>query len=187
MQYIYCKVKTRIQRELSHTIKLRCACVSMYSGYIWWLTYFYYAPWKHISLLKLENNFARKEGLSYSSFLLFFFGGHLSTHCFRYLGHLSIFSSFFINNFCIAPCFFYATKLLRDSNKNLEHLFGGYPNKNFFGVFSWWSKTFLDGSRWKACFCAYPQCRNSAYVGCVYVNLILRAWQTSHKASTKLD
>ena len=27
LQYIYCKVKPRIQRELSHTIKSRCACV----------------------------------------------------------------------------------------------------------------------------------------------------------------
>ena len=32
---------------------------------------------------------------------------------------------FFMNNFYIAPCLFLATKLLRDSNKNLEHLFGG--------------------------------------------------------------
>ena len=72
-------------------------------------------------------------------------GEHRSTYCFQYLGHLSIFShlSFFlfifflfVNNFCIATCFFYATKLLRDRIKNLEHLFGGYPIKNIFGVFS---------------------------------------------------
>ena len=30
LQYIYYKVKPRIQRELSHTIKSRCACVWMY-------------------------------------------------------------------------------------------------------------------------------------------------------------
>jgi hypothetical protein len=30
LQYIYCKVKPRIQRELSHTIKSRCACVWIY-------------------------------------------------------------------------------------------------------------------------------------------------------------
>ena len=30
LQCIYCKVKQRIQRELSHTIKSRCACVWMY-------------------------------------------------------------------------------------------------------------------------------------------------------------
>jgi hypothetical protein len=39
-------------------------------------------------------------------------------------------------------------------------------------------------------FCAYPQCRISVYVGGVYVILILRAWQTSHKGQqilTKLN
>jgi hypothetical protein len=34
LQCIYCKVKQRIQRDLSHTIKLRCACVWIYGGYI---------------------------------------------------------------------------------------------------------------------------------------------------------
>ena len=35
-------------------------------------------------------------------------------------------------------------KTLRDSNKNLEHLFGGKPIKNIFGVYSQCrSKTFL--------------------------------------------
>ena len=33
LQCIYCKVKPRIQRELSHTIKSRCASV----WNIWWL------------------------------------------------------------------------------------------------------------------------------------------------------
>jgi hypothetical protein len=37
LQCIYCKVKKWIQRELSHTIKSRCACVWIYGGYIWWL------------------------------------------------------------------------------------------------------------------------------------------------------
>ena len=32
LQYIYCKVKPLIQRELSHTIKSRCACVDVYGG-----------------------------------------------------------------------------------------------------------------------------------------------------------
>ena len=35
LQYIYCKVKPWIQRELSHTIKSRCACVWTYGGYIY--------------------------------------------------------------------------------------------------------------------------------------------------------
>jgi hypothetical protein len=44
------------------------------------------------------------------------------------------------------------------------------PIWNIFGVFSQCrSKTFLSGSRWKACFCAYPQCRSSVYVDGVYV------------------
>jgi hypothetical protein len=34
LQYIYCKVKQRIQRELSHTIKSRCACVWTYDEYV---------------------------------------------------------------------------------------------------------------------------------------------------------
>ena len=32
LQYIYCKVKPQIQRELSHTIKSRCVCVWIYGG-----------------------------------------------------------------------------------------------------------------------------------------------------------
>ena len=32
LQYIYCKVKQWIQRELSHTIKSRCAYVWIYGG-----------------------------------------------------------------------------------------------------------------------------------------------------------
>ena len=36
------------------------------------------------------------------------------------------------------------------------------------------------------CFCTYPQCMSSAYVGGVYVILILRAWQISHKGQQSL-
>jgi hypothetical protein len=52
----------------------------------------------------------------------------------------------------------------------------GKPNKNVFvftpsvGVKRFWVD--LDG---RYVFCAYPQCRSSAYVGGVYVILILRA------------
>ena len=114
------------------------------------------------------------------SFLFFFLGGHQSTHCFQYLGHLSIFSTFFfsMNNFCIATCFFSATKLQRDINKNFGAfiLSGCKTYQTCFFIHSQCrSKIFLGGSRWKACFCAYPQCRSSAYVGGVYVILILRA------------
>jgi hypothetical protein len=40
-----------------------------------------------------------------------------------------------MNNFGIATCLFSATKLLRDNNKKLEHLFGVYPIGYIFGVY----------------------------------------------------
>ena len=99
-------------------------------------TYLSFETWKYL-----------QENMGYLIHLSLFLGGHLSTHCFKYLGHLPIFShlSLFMNNFCIAPCFFFATKLLRDSNKNLEHLFGGW-------------KTY------QACFCVHPQCRSRTFL-----------------------
>jgi hypothetical protein len=97
-------------------------------------------------------------------FLLFFFSILLHSHM-----HLS------------------ATKLWRDNNKNFEHLSRGCPIGYFLDGYSQCkSKTFSGGFRWKN-ECVYSQCRNSAYVDGVYVILILRAWQTSHKASTKLN
>ena len=82
LQYIYCKVKHWIQRELHHTIKLRCACV----WNIWWI----YMVANPNSTLLLENlslfwnlkTFAREHGLSYSSIFSLFSGRHLSTHYF---------------------------------------------------------------------------------------------------------
>jgi hypothetical protein len=88
LQCIYCKVKPRIQRKMSHIIKSRCACVWMYVVDIWWNPNSILLL-ENISLLKPENIFAREQGLFYSS--LFFSGGHLSTHCFQYFRHLSIF------------------------------------------------------------------------------------------------
>jgi hypothetical protein len=87
LQCIYCKVKQWIQRELSHTIKSRYACVCN----IWWIC----MVANPNSTLLLENispfwnleTIAREQGLSIHLFL----GGHLSTHCFRYLRYLSIF------------------------------------------------------------------------------------------------
>ena len=50
-----------------------------------------------------------------------------------------------------------ATKLLRDSNKNLKHLFGGYPIGHIFSVHSQCkSKTFLGGSRWNGMLLRIP-------------------------------
>ena len=65
--------------------------------------------------------------------------------------------------------------------KPIKHVFVFTPSV---GVKYFWVD--LDGM---ACFCAYHQ-YSSAYLGGVYVILILRAWQTSHKGQqslTKLD
>ena len=145
------------KRELSHTIKSRCACVWMYMV----------ANLILLCSLKTYLSFKTWEQLCKKTwavlFISSFLGGHRSTHCFQYLGHLSIFFNFFsfflffMNNFCIAPCLFSATKLLRDSNKNLEHLFSGYPIGYIFGVHSQCrSKTFLSGSKWNGIFLRLP-------------------------------
>jgi hypothetical protein len=39
-----------------------------------------------------------------------------------------------LNNFCITPYLFSATKLLRYSSKNLEHLIGGWKTQTCFCV-----------------------------------------------------
>ena len=87
----------------------------IYGGYIWRLILIL------LCFLKAYLSFETwKQLLESRGYLihLFFSGEHLSTHCFRYLGLLSIFSQlfffifpFFMNNFCIAPCHFSATKL----------------------------------------------------------------------------
>jgi hypothetical protein len=38
------------------------------------------------------------------------------------------------------------------------------PNKHIFVQFQCRSRTFLDGSKWKAYFCDYSQCSSSAYI-----------------------
>ena len=109
LQYKYCKVKPRIQRELSHTIKSRCACV----WNIWWIymvaILILLCSLQHISYLKLRNNCKKTWAIL---FIFFFSSGHLSTHCFNtsdtcpfFLIHLSS-SLFFMNNFCIAHASF---------------------------------------------------------------------------------
>jgi hypothetical protein len=93
LQYIYCKVKQWIQRELSHTIKSRCACVWIYIYMVTNLillcslkTYLSFETWKHLL-----------ESRGYLIHLLFYSGGHLSTHYSRYLGHLCV--HFFLFSF----------------------------------------------------------------------------------------
>ena len=102
--------------ESYNQIKM-CMCVDIYGGYIWWLilillcslkAYLSFETWKHL----LEN----RGYLIHLSFSSLFLGGHLSTHYFKYLGHLSIFSHlsffllFFMNIFCIAHVSFLQKK-----------------------------------------------------------------------------
>ena len=105
---IYWKVKTRIQGEKYHTLRSRCACV--------WNIYMVanlilLCSLKHISLVfETWKTFCKKTWAILFTFS-FFQGGHLSTHCFRYLRHLSIFFNspfffFYMNNFCKAPASF---------------------------------------------------------------------------------
>jgi hypothetical protein len=137
----------------------------------------------YLSLFGIWKQLSREHGLSYSFFSLLFFRRAYEYPLFwisqtfvHFSNSFLLFHSFFMNNFCIATCLFYATKLLRDNNKNLEHLFGGYSIGYNFSVHSQCrSKIFLGDLDRMACFCAYSQCRSSAYVGGVYVILILRA------------
>ena len=104
LQCIYCKVKQWIQRELSQTIKLRCACV----WNIWWI--YMVANPKSTLLLKNLSLFWNMEIILQENrgylIHLFFSGGHLSTHCFRYLRHLSIFLFFSLS---FSPYFLWIT------------------------------------------------------------------------------
>ena len=128
LQCIYCKVKQRIQRELSHTIKSRCACVWIYVVDIYMVanlillcflkTYLSFETWKHL----LENK-------GYLIHFFFFSGEHLSTHCFPYLGLFFSLFLFYMNNFCIAHASFLQQNFWVIATKTLEHLFGGKPIK----------------------------------------------------------
>ena len=78
-----------------HTIKSRCACV----WNTWWIymvaNLILLCCLTHISLLKLGNIFCKRIGAIFIH-LSFFSGGHLSTQCFKYSGHLCVhFFSFF--------------------------------------------------------------------------------------------
>ena len=122
---------------------------------------------------------------------LSFLSGHLSAHCFQYLEHFCVhffLNSFFMNNFCIALCFFSATKLWERCQHELRAFIWWINLSSISLIFSpsigvkhFW----VDLNEMVYC-CANPQCRSSAYVGSVYVILILRAWQTSHKGQQSL-
>jgi hypothetical protein len=149
---------------------------------------------ENISLFSNMEIFLQKNRGYLIHFFSLFLGGHLSTHCFRYLRHLStffstLFSLFFfiyVNNFCIAHATSLQQKLWEIStwrsylvNENLSRMF-------FVFTTSVGAKHFWVDLNGMACFCAYPQCRSSAYMGGVYVILILGAWQTSHKGQQSL-
>ena len=90
LQYIYCKVKPWIRKELSHTIKSRCACLRMYMV----------ANLILLCSLKTSLSFVTWKQLCKKTWAILFIsslflGWHQSTHCFIYLRHLSIFSTLF--------------------------------------------------------------------------------------------
>ena len=82
----------------------------------------------------------------------------------------------------------FCNKTLREISTKTwsNYLVDGKPIKHVFVHSQCRSRTFLSESRWKACFCAYSQCRSSAYLGRVYVILILKACQTSYKGQQSL-
>ena len=77
---------------------------------------------KHISLdWNLENTLQGNMGYLIHLFFSLFLGGHLSTHYFQYLRHLSIFfNTFSLNNFCIATCLFSAIETFQE--RHLQEL-----------------------------------------------------------------
>jgi hypothetical protein len=77
--------------------------------------------------LKIGKTFEREHGQSYSSLFFFTFFKRASEYQLFSISQTLVhfFSLFLMNNFCRARCFISITKLLRDSNKNLEPLFGG--------------------------------------------------------------
>ena len=93
-------------------------------------TYLSFGNWK--------NHFAIKHGLSYSSLFFLFLGGHLSTHCFQYLSDTcpffqDFFSFFlFMNNFCIASCFFWLQQNFWDIATRIWSI---YLVDTLFGIF----------------------------------------------------
>jgi hypothetical protein len=111
LQYIYCEDRPQIKRELSHTIKSRCACVwNMVDIYIYMVaSLIILCPLKTYLSFGLWDNFARKHGLSYSSH--FFQAGILvpivliiQTLVYFFFLFFSFF--FFMNNFSIAHASF---------------------------------------------------------------------------------
>ena len=94
---IYCKVKQRIKESwVIQSNQDVHVCGYMYGGNLILLC-------SLKTYLSFDLEIFLQDNKSYLIHL-FFLGGHLSTHCFQYLGHLSIFSILFLfmNNFCKA-------------------------------------------------------------------------------------
>ena len=92
---------------------------------------------ENISLLWNLKKIARAQGLSYSS--LSFFRQASKHPFFKYLRHFCVhffqpfFSFFLMNNFCIAPCLFSATKLWEIATRTWNiYLVDGKPIKHVF-------------------------------------------------------
>ena len=94
-------------------------------------TYLSFEIWKHLL-----------ESRGYLIHLFFFSGGHLSTHCFGYLGHFCVhffsslffsFLSLFLNNFCIAHASFLQWNLREIATRTWSiYLVDRKPNKHVF-------------------------------------------------------
>ena len=125
LQYTYCKVKPWIQRELSHTIKSRCACV----WNIWWLILNLLCSWKAYLSFKTWKQFCKRTwAILFISFFYFFQEGIWVPIVFNILDTCPFFFSFFMNNFCIAPCLFSATETFEIQQQELR-------------AFIWWMGT----------------------------------------------
>jgi hypothetical protein len=138
---------------------------------------------KEISLLKFGNIIVREQGLFF-----IFSGRHLSTHCFQYLRHFCVYFFFSFFKLLHSPMSLFYNKTLREiSTKTWSIYFEWKPNEHVF-VFTpsveveyFW----VDLNR-RHVFCAYLQCRSSAYLGVVYMILILKTWQASYKDQQNL-
>ena len=125
----------------------------------------------HLSLYWNLENFCENMGHLYShlSFILF-----ISFFFFLFLSFFSFFLFFFF--LMIASCLFLQQNFWERYQQGFRAFILMEPNKHILVQSQCRSRTFLDGSKWKACFCAYSQCRSSALFGGMYMILILRAW-----------
>ena len=103
----------------------------IYGGYICWLILILLCSLKTYLSFKTWKQLLESRGYLIH---IFFSGGHLSTHCFRYLEHLSIFFQYslflFMNNFCIDHASF--SIIGNFSRETFIRTWSIYPNKLIF-------------------------------------------------------